>query len=254
MLKIYGYIISCLLLITSLPLPGQINKKEVQPDSVVIPLKIRAGIELTGPVMYFTDKDKLSFEGHFSGDLNEKTGFYAAAGFSDFRYSQYNYDYLNKGIYFKAGLDINLLKPEMAMGKYWAGLGFRYGISRFSQEIPVLKHENYWGIASSSVAPLKSWGHFLEVAPGFRAEIIDNISIGWSVCVRKLIYTGTGRDLRPVYFPGYGQGGKSFSTGINYFLIWNFTFKKIKVEIKEDPPEEPEEEDGETEATFSGNR
>ena len=56
-----------------------------------------------------------------------------------------------------------------------------------------------------------------------------------------LLYTGTGKDLRPIYFPGFGNGGKTFTTGLNYFIVWNIPYKKINVIIKKEVPEETEE-------------
>jgi hypothetical protein len=239
MMKTYTYFISILLALSWSQISGQ--KTAELPDTVEIPLKIRVGIEVAGPVIYFTDKNNLSYEGYLSADLNEKTAVYLGGGYSDYKYSQYNYNFLSNGLFIKAGADFNLLKPEKSEGKYWAGIGLHYGLSSFSTEVPVFSHENYWGIASSSAGSKRSTGHFIEFAPGFRAEIFNSFTIGWSLSIKKLISSGTGKDLRPVYFPGYGTGGKSFSTGINYFLILNFTYKKIRVEIKPEPVEEPEE-------------
>ncbi len=211
------------------------------PDTVVIPLKIRAGVEAIGPVIYLTDKNNLNAEGFISADLNERAGLFFGAGYSDYKYSQYNYEYLNKGFFVKAGVDFNLLRPETSMGRYWAGIGLRYGLSSFTSEIPSFKHENYWGTTVASIAPSTHFGHYLEASPGFKAEIFKNFSLGWSLNIRKLLYTGTGRDLRPIYFPGYGTGGESVSFGISYFFVWNIPYKKIKVEVKQEEPEETEE-------------
>jgi hypothetical protein len=251
MCKTYLYIISIQLVL--IYLSGEIiaqepATEEIQ-DSVTIPLKIRAGIEISGPVIYFTDKNILNAEGNLSADLNEKLAVFLGAGYSDFKYSQYNYEFQNKGVFFKAGIDINLLKPEVAKGKYWAGLGIRYGLSSFTSETPSFRHENYWGKTNSSLAPETSMGHYLEMSPGFRAELFNNFSIGWSISLRKLIYPGIKRDIRPIYFPGYGTAGESFSAGIGYFITWNIPFKKIRVAIKPEEPEEPLDEDMETPET-----
>jgi hypothetical protein len=210
-------------------------------DSVLIPLKIRAGVEIAGPVIYFTDKNNLGIEGYITGDINEKMAIFMGSGYADYKYSQYNYTYHNKGLFFKAGIDFNLLKPETTKGKYWAGVGLHYGLSTFTSEIPFYKHENYWGTVSSSIALQRSWGHYLEISPGFKAELIKNFTIGWSISLRKLIWDGTGKDLRPIFFPGYGVGGKPFSTALSYFISWNIPYKKIKVAIKQETPEEPSE-------------
>ncbi|MCJ7448534.1 MAG: DUF6048 family protein [Bacteroidales bacterium] len=237
MWKTYAYIISFLIVLVN----TQIRAQEQPDDSVIIPLKIKAGIEVSGPVIYFTDKNILSTEGYISVDLNEKLAVYAGVGYSDFKYSQYNYSYLNKGIFIKAGVDFNMLKPEISMGKYWAGIGLRYGLSTFIAETPSFWYKNYWGTVLSSLGTSTRLGHFLEVSPGVRVELFRNFSIGWSVSLRRLIYSGTSKDLRPIYFPGYGSGAKPFSTGISYFMVFNIPFKKIKVEIKKEIPEETEE-------------
>ena len=233
------YIISILIFILSFPAMAQVEP----PDSLDIPLKLKAGIEVSGPAIYFTDKNILSIEGYLSADLNEKMALYLCAGYSDYKYSQYNYDYLNKGIFLKTGVDFNILKPQTAMGKYWAGIGLHYGLSSFNSETPFLKYENYWGTITSSVAPGTHWGHYLEASPGFRAEIFRNFSIGWSVSLRKLIYTGAGKDLKPIYIPGYGTADNSFSTGISYYLMWDITYRRIRVKVKQETPPETEEQD-----------
>jgi hypothetical protein len=240
MKKISVYIISLAAALISLPVIGQ---KTVQPiDSVDVPLKVRAGLEISGPVIYLTDKSIMNLEVSVTGDINEKMSVYLGGGYSDYRYSQYNYSFFTKGTFYKAGLDFNLLRPEMSEGKYWAGIGFHYGLSRFTYETPTLKHDNYWGSVSTSLPEQTNWAHYLEVSGGFKAEVFRNFSIGWLVNIRKLLYTGAAEDLRPIYYPGYGAGGRSLTYGLTYFISYNFPFKKIRVAIKPDPVEEPDED------------
>jgi hypothetical protein len=86
-----------------------------------------------------------------------------------------------------------------------------------------------------------------------RAEIFRNFSVGWSVSLRMLLYTGSSNDLKPIYFPGFGNAEKRFSTGFSYFIVWNIPYKKIRViTIKEEPEEEPEEYDDTLEQNGSG--
>lgn len=237
MQRISGYIISLLLIFST----GEVLSQESAPDSVTIPLKVMAGIELAGPVMYFIDNSTFNLEGYVTCDLNEKMALYLGGGYTDYKYSQYNYEYLSKGVFVRSGVDFNMLKPETAMGKYRFDIGLHYGLSAFTSETPSFKYENYWGTISSSLPSRNYLGHYFEISPGFRAEIFKNFTIGWSVSLRKLIYTGAGKDLKPIYIPGYGSGGKSVSAGVAYYLVWNFTYKKKKVAIKPEPVEEPED-------------
>lgn len=232
MRRIYVYLFSFLLfLIIS---AGKLHAQ----DTISVPLKIKAGADVSGPAIYMSDKNILNYEGCISVDLNEKLSLAFNAGYSNFRYSQYNYEFLNKGVFIRAGIDLNLLKPDKAQGKYWAGIGFRYGLSLYNSEVPSFKKENYWDTTYSSISKSSYAGHFLEVSPGIRAEIFKNFSIGWNINLRMLLAAGTGRDLRPVSFPGYGNGGKSLVTGMSYFFVLNIPYKRINVILKKDVPEE----------------
>jgi hypothetical protein len=215
-------------------------------DTLLIPLKIHAGMEILGPVKYFIDNNILNLEGYVLMDLSEKLAVALNAGYLDYEFSQYNYTYLNKGYFIKAGVNFNLLKPKKSLGKYWAGVGLRYGLSHFIWEVPVYSQSNYWGKSSSSIPSDKTWGHFIEFSPGMRAEIFRNFSMGWSINLRMKLYTGTSSDLKPIYFPGFGAGEKRFSTGFSYFIVWSFPYKKIRVITKKEVPEETDETEEQT--------
>ncbi len=194
-------------------------------------------MEVSGPVIYFTDNNNLSAEGYLSLDYNEKISFVLAAGYLNYKFSQYNYSYYNKGIFFRAGTDFNLRKPEVFSDKYWAGIGLRYGVSFFTYSTPSFKETNYWGTTLSNIPPITSTAHFLEVTPGLRSEVFKNFSIGWSVSLRMLLYIGGGKDVRPIYFPGFGKGGNTFSTGFSYYMVWSIPYKTIRYIVKKDVPE-----------------
>jgi hypothetical protein len=244
MKKIYVYFIDlCVLLFFALPASAQ--------DTINLPLKIRLGAELTGPAVYFTDKNILNAEGFLSVDLNEARSVSLYGGYTNYAYSNYNYNYFAKGLFFKGGMDFNLLIPEKNQGRYWAGIGLHYGVSRFTSEIPSFTTENYWGSTTSSVGKKASWGHFIEISPGVRAEIFRNVSIGWNVNARLLLYPGNAKDLRPLYFPGFGNGGKRVSTGVSYYISFNIPYKRINV-ITKPPQPQVSEEPVETNRTGTG--
>jgi len=45
----------------------------------------------------------------------------------------------------------------------------------------------------------------------------------------------------PIYFPGFGNGTKRVSTALNYFIVWNIPYKKIKVILKKEVKEDTED-------------
>jgi hypothetical protein len=235
MRRIYAFFISLQLFMI-------ISQSQVHAqDTIMIPLNIKVGLEVSGPVIYYTGKNNLSVEGYISADLNEKTSPVLNAGYVKYNYSQYNYEYLTNGIFIRAGADINMLNPKKSMGIYWVGTGLRYGLSRFTSEIPSFLQDNFYGTITSSIAARKDWVHFLEISPGVRARIFKNISIGWTMSLRMKIYSTAPKDFKPIYVPGFGNSGKIMSTGLSYFLVWNIQYKKKQVIIKKEVPEETDE-------------
>ncbi len=237
MWKTFAYSINLALFLTFFQC--QINAQ----DTLTIPLKIKVGLEASGPAIYYSNKNLKSLEGYISLDLDEKRSVVFAAGSLNYKYSQYNYSYMNRGTFVRLGMDFNLLKPDKSIGRYWAGIGLRYGLSRYNSETPGFFKENYWGMTSSSIPSRNYWGHFVEVDPGVRTELFKNFSIGWTLSLRMLVHAGGSRDLRPIYLPGFGNATKTITAGVSYFLVWNIHYKKITVITKKEAPEEPDEED-----------
>jgi hypothetical protein len=230
------YIISILgLLITGL-------SNSIAQDTIMVPLKIKLEFELSGPIIYYFDKTTKNYEGNLVVDLNEKYSALLGAGYVSTKYSQYNYEALSDGGYMRTGMELNMLNLKKSQGKFWAGMGLRYGISHFTTEVPSFTKENYWGTVTSSLPRETNWSHYLELSPGVRAEIFRNISIGWNVNIRKLI-SGTYQDIKPVYIPGYGNGAKAITSDMKYFIVWSIPYKKKRVIIQKPEPEEEDEED-----------
>ena len=224
---------------------GWVCKLQAQ-DTIMFPLKLRVGFDILGASKYFYDSKNANLEAFISVDRSEKLSLTFIAGRDDYKYSRYRdeslmmYDFKANGFYFKPGVDFNLLNPKKSAGKYSLGVGFRYGVSVYSYDVKEINTEGYWGRYQTSIPKNNTWAHYLEAAPTIRAEIIKNLNLGWSVSFKKIISTGTGKNTKPVYLPGYGDGSKSFSFALSYFIIWSKPYKEKRVIIH--PREEPEED------------
>ncbi len=218
MQRTYVYFSSLLLLATFSVVSGQ--------DSIPVPRNIKIGADIYGPLFHVYNNKTLTIEGFISVDVDTNKAVVFEAGYTNYEFSQYNYDYLNHGMFFRAGMDLNMLKPETALGKYYAGVGLKYGLSIFNSQTPFLKQDNYWGTTTGSVATSTNMAHFIEASPGIRCEFFKHFEMGWTVRLRFLIYSNTGKNLKAVYIPGFGNGAKIFSPGINYFLMWSIPYKK----------------------------
>jgi hypothetical protein len=211
-------------------------------DTISFPLRFGVGTALHLPLSRLAGVYPQGAEINGFYDINERIALAADGGFSRFLHEEYNYRYENNGFYFRAGIDYNLLNPVQAAGRYFAGLSLRYGISFYNHLLPEINYRNYWGDYSTAAPGESNTGHFLEVSPGIRAEIFSNVFIGWSVNMRFLLWSSAGSDLRAVDIPGFGNGSKVVSRGINYFISFRIPYRtKQVIYIKpERDTEEPE--------------
>ncbi|MCI0523121.1 MAG: DUF6048 family protein, partial [Bacteroidales bacterium] len=215
----------------------------VAQDTVTIPLNVRAGFDISGPVMHLIGSDLVSYGAIASVDFNEQYSASMRLRYSSYSISEYNYDFQSSGVSVVVSGDYNFLKPKVSGGKYFTGMGFGYGLSFYSQEASRIEYTNPWGTGSDSFSPSSHTGHFIEVTPGVRTELFPGVALGWNLVVRMLISSGAGRDIKPVWMPGFGDATSRMSTGAEYYVSITIPYKKIRVVIK--PKKELTEEDGE---------
>ncbi|HVN57305.1 MAG TPA: DUF6048 family protein [Bacteroidales bacterium] len=220
MKKTYAYSISLLLLLIPAFLKGQ--------DTIPVPMNIKVAGDIFGPLYSIYDNKNRTLEGFISVDIDTGKSVVLEGGYLSYEYRQNNfyYDYLSHGAFIQAGIDFNLLKPGTALGKYYAGIGLRYGLSIFTQQVPSFSGVNYFGTYTGSVSSKSFTAHFLEICPGIRTELFSHFEIGWSIRLRFLVHSGTGNDMKAIYVPGFGNATKVFSPGINYYLLISIPYKK----------------------------
>lgn len=225
-------------------------------DTVTVPLHIRAGFDISGPIMKLLDNELISYGVLGSVDINSAVAVAAGLRYSTFSSSGVLYDFNSRGVSITSGVDYNFIKANVSKGKYYAGIGMRYGLSLYNEEAPKITYTNEWGTGEVSVPAAMHAGHFLEITPGVRAEIFPGMTIGWNLYMRLLISAGAGKDLKPVWMPGYGAATSGMTTGAEYFVSISIPYKKIKVFIKPrtQQSEDDEETEGETTQTGTGNR
>jgi hypothetical protein len=218
-----------------------IGSRAVSQDTITVPLHFRAGFDISGPIVHLLNNDLLSYGVLASIDLNQAFALDAGMRYTSFSSSEYNYNFSSRGTSVVIGADYNFMKPKTAWGKYYAGIGLRYGLSFYGQEASGIKYTNTWGEGESSMPLSHHTGHFIEITPGVRTELFNGVTIGWNVYMRLLISSGAGKDLNPIWMPGYGDATSGMTTGAEYYVSFSIPYKKIKVIIKPKPVEEDEE-------------
>lgn len=132
--------------------------------------------------------------------------------------------------YFKIGLNYNFLYNNNPRYQLYAGV--RYAFTPFKYQVKnVTMSPGYWDDPTSFDIPEQSTtaGYF-EFLAGVRVDIWKNISLGWSVKYHTILHEGAAHYGKPMYIPGYGKRGGSFtgSFSISYTLPLN---KKDTAEV-----------------------
>lgn len=218
-------------------------------DTITVPLHLRAGGDIAAPVLKLVNNDLISYGALFSVDLDESYTAVAGMRYSSFSTSQYSYDYKSRGLSFVIGADYNFLKPKVAAGQYYAGIGIRYGLTFYGQEASRIEYSNPWGTGVTSLALSHHTGHFLEFTPGVRTELFRGVTLGWNLNIKVLLSSGAGTHLRPVFMPGFGYASTGVATGAEYYVSFSMAYKKIRVFIKPKPVPSEEDVEGSTETT-----
>ena len=221
--------------------PKQISKTivgEKKKDS--IPPKtnrygLRVGVDLYKLTRSLYDKEYKGIE--FVGDYRLTKKYYLAAelGNENKTTDDDRLNFTTKGSYLKVGFDYNGYQNWLNMENI-ISIGLRYGASTFSQELNSYKIYNanpYFG----EVPILPSGDKFngltaswIEVVAGVKAKLINNVYLGFSLRLNKLISNDKPTNFDNLYIPGFNRTyDGDFGVGVNYTITYFIPIYKKKV-------------------------
>ena len=199
---------------------------------------LRVGVDLHKIARSFYEKDYRGFE--VVGDYRLSKRFYIAGeiGNEDKTVDDDRLNFTTKGTYFKVGFDYNSFENWLDMeNMIYAGM--RYGVSSFSQTLnsyTIYDPTNYYGentiISGEEFDGLNaSW---LEVVGGIKAELFNNLYMGFSVRLNYLVSNKKPDGFDNLFIPGYNRtyDGK-FGAGFNYTLSYFIPIYKKNKTITE---------------------
>lgn len=232
-----------LLLLVSFSSFGQENKPltdTVSPAPAVASQRygLRVGADLYRFGRSFYDDDFNGFE--IVADYRLSKKYYAAAelGTVDFTVDDDQLNFTTKGSYIKIGFDYNAYENWLDMeNMIYAGM--RYGFSTFSQnlnsytiydpsnyfeEVTQYPDRNYSGLTA----------HWIEVVGGVKAELFNNLYLGFSIRLNMLLSESKPDNFANLYIPGFnrtyeGNFGAGFNYSISYFIP---LYKKTKAPVE----------------------
>jgi hypothetical protein len=212
---------------------SSLRAQEKKQDSVAVPLKterygVRFGADLFKIARSIYDSDYKGFE--IVGDYRLTKKYYLAGeiGNENKTTDDDQVNFTTKGTYFKVGFDYNAHENWLDL-ENMIYLGLRYGVSSFSQEINNYRIYNphpYFGENSVVAGDAKFDGlsaQWVEVVLGMKTRVFDNVFVGFSFRMNKLMSNKRPGGFDNLYIPGFnrtydGDFGVGFNYTVSYFL------------------------------------
>ena len=198
--------------------------------------KVRLGFDVFKPIKSSSDGDNLNYE--IVGDLQITENLYLAAeyGLTDRLIEDENINFNSNGRFVRIGFDYNMFKNWVGMDNS-IFLGLRYGTSNFSNKIESYNvrnsdayfsnfvDNNYQTINHSNLT-----GNWLEIVAGVKVETFNNVYLGFSLRLNKLLSTQKPENFDNLYIPGFNKvtDENTFGSGFNYTLSYSIPLKKKK--------------------------
>lgn len=223
------------------------EKKTVVKDSIKPKTErygLRVGVDLFKLTRSFYETDYRGIE--LVGDYRLTRRHFLAAeiGNEDKTVDEDQLNFTTQGTYLKVGFDYNTYQNWLDMENI-ISVGLRYGVSSFSQRLNSYEIYNpnpYFGQAPVIVSGEEFSGlsaQWVEVVAGMKAEVFNNVFIGFSFRLNRLISQNKPSGFDNLYIPGYnrtynGEFGVGFNYTVSYFIpLYKATVKaKAKTDAK----------------------
>ena len=215
---------------------SELNDSLTIKDKILNINKIRLGFDVFKPIKSSSDGDNLNYE--IVGDLQITENLYLAAeyGLTDRLIEDENINFNSNGSFLRFGFDYNMFKNWVGMDNS-IFLGLRYGSSNFSNKIESYNvrnsdayfsnfvDNNYQTIDHSNLT-----GNWLEIVAGVKVETFNNVYLGFSLRLNKLLSTQKPENFDNLYIPGFNKvtDDNTFGSGFNYTLSYSIPLRKKK--------------------------
>lgn len=198
------------------------------------PYTIRFGIDLSKPFMAQLNKDYFGLE--LVGDIRFFSEFYAAVELGNERRTQQSerINFSTSGSYLKIGFDYNLYKNWKGMNNS-IYLGMRLGNSFHKQTVneyePYELH-HYWNTEIIRQGPEirehdKLQARWIEVVAGLKVKMINNLYMGFSLRLNRLMNDTRPNNFDNLYIPGFNKKTDEnvWGAGFNYTITYAIPVK-----------------------------
>ncbi len=190
---------------------------------------LRVGTDLFKITKSIVEKDYNGFE--ITGDyrITKKLFLAAEIGNENKTTDEPQLNFTTKGTYLKFGVDFNAHENWLDMENL-IYIGGRYGTSTFSQTLNsysiYYNTDNFLGEHTVIQADKEFKGlsaHWIELVGGVKAEVFNNLFVGFSFRINYLITQKRPDNFDNLYIPGFnrtydGSWGVGFNYTVSYFI------------------------------------
>jgi hypothetical protein len=196
---------------------------------------LRVGVDLYKLTRAAYDKNYKGLE--FVGDYRLTKKYFLAAeiGNENKTTDDDRVNFTTKGSYLKVGFDYNAYENWLNMENI-ISIGMRYGVSSFNQELNSYKIYNanpYFGEMPAFAKGLKVNGltaSWIEVVAGIKAKVFNNVFVGFSFRLNRLVSNKQPENFENLYIPGFNRTyNGDFGVGFNYSISYFIPIYKKKV-------------------------
>ena len=200
-----------------------INKREKKPYT------IRFGVDLSKPLMAQLNKDYFGLE--LVGDIRLFSEFYGAIELGNERKTLQSerINFKTSGTYLKLGFDYNMYKNWKGMNNA-IYLGLRIGNSFHKQKVNEYEPyqiNHYWATEiiknGAEIREQESLSaRWVEVVTGIKVKMINNIYMGFSLRLNRLMSDTRPENFDNLYIPGFNKKTDEniWGAGFNYTLTY----------------------------------
>lgn len=225
-----------IILIISVSLTALSQETKQKSDTIKIPQRygLRLGLDLHRITKSFYDKNYKGLE--IVGDYRLTKKIYIAGELGNEEKTKQDdqLNYSTKGTYFKVGFDFNAYENWLDM-ENMIYIGLRASFSSFSQTLNtynIYEPKSFYGV--STIDSGQKWNglsaSWIEVVSGLKAEVFNNVYIGFSVRLNYLLSNKEPEGFANLHIPGFNKTyeNSKFGAGFNYTVSYFIPLYKSK--------------------------
>ena len=204
------------------------NLKPVEANSEVDTLfrnSIRFGFEVSYPLRSLLEPEIKQYEASVDFEILKNWFGVIEAGMLKVNVLRDDFYYYSDGVYFRTGVDFNVMGKEALKDNDIVYVGIRYGYSKQNHNADnIFLSDAYWGRHSTSIENFEFGVHWGELVAGMKTELFANLFIGWSLRFR-LSFSGYESSLmEPYRIGGFGPGNSNTTFDFNYSVFYRIPF------------------------------